>query len=213
MISRNYNTEQENFWAGEFGNQYISRNSGQEYLPHQVFLFSKILHRTVDIHNILEIGANIGLNGIALKTLLPHCHYTAIEINEQALQQLKNINPAKIYEGSVLDFTIEQIGQYDITFTSGVLIHIAPEKLPEVYDRLYHCSKRYILISEYYNPIPMEVNYRGHAGRLFKRDFAGEILDRYPDCKLIDYGFQYHKDPVFPADDLTWFLIQKENSA
>ena len=34
---------------------------------------------------------------------------------------------------------------------------------------------------------PIEVPYRGHRNRLFKRDFAGEILDRYPrfeSCRL-----------------------------
>ena len=45
---------------------------------------------------------------------------------------------------------------------------------------------------------------RPHA-RLFKRDFAGEMLDRFSDLRLVDYGFRYHRDPAHPADDLTWF--------
>ena len=32
------------------------------------------------------------------------------------------------------------------------------------------------------------VEYRGHTGKLFKRDFAGEMIYRF-DLKLIDYGF------------------------
>ncbi|QVL50178.1 MAG: hypothetical protein KFB96_06875 [Thiocapsa sp.] len=44
---------------------------------------------------------------------------------------------------------------------------------------------------------------------MFKRDFAGEMLDRYPDLELIDYGFIYRRDPVFPQDDMTWFLLQR----
>ena len=27
--------------------------------------------------------------------------------------------------------------------------------------------------------------------------------------KLIDYGFVYHKDPLYPLDDITWFLLEK----
>jgi pseudaminic acid biosynthesis-associated methylase len=78
-----------------------------------------------------------------------------------------------------------------------------------VYDSLYKASRRYIILAEYFNPTPVEVNYRGHAGRLFKRDFAGEMLDRFPDLQVVDYGFTWKRDPVFPQDDLTWFVLEK----
>lgn len=68
---------------------------------------------------------------------------------------------------------------------------------------------RYILIAEYYNPVPVEVSYRGNSGKLFKRDFAGEMLDRYSDLQLLDYGFSYRRDPQFPTDDINWFLLEK----
>jgi len=45
-------------------------------------LFSKILSRANKINSILEFGANIGLNLIALKQLIPFGNFTAIEINE-----------------------------------------------------------------------------------------------------------------------------------
>lgn len=32
----------------------------------------------------------------------------------------------------------------------------------------------------------------------------------FPDCKLEDYGFVYHRDNNFPLDDITWFLMKKE---
>ena len=53
------------------------------------------------------------------------------------------------------------------------------------------------------------MTYRGHSQRLFKRDFAGEMLDRFPDLTLVDYGFAYHRDANFPQDDTTWFLLEK----
>jgi spore coat polysaccharide biosynthesis protein SpsF len=55
----------------------------------------------------------------------------------------------------------------------------------------------------------VEIPYRGHSGKLFKRDFAGEILDAYSDLNLIDYGFAYHRDNYFKQDDITWFLLEK----
>ena len=91
----------------------------------------------------------------------------------------------------------------------GVLIHINPERLLDVYKRLYKFSDEYICIAEYYNPSPVTIPYRGHNNKLFKRDFAGELMSIYPDLQLIDYGFSYHKDPVFPQDDITWFLMKK----
>ena len=70
-------------------------------------------------------------------------------------------------------------------------------------------SNRYILIGEYYNPTPVTINYRGHDDRLFKRDFAGEMLDKHRNLKLVDYGFLYHRDNYFDQDDINWFLLEK----
>jgi hypothetical protein len=64
------------------------------------------------------------------------------------------------------------------------------------------------MVCEYYNPTPVTVPYRGNDDRLFKRDFAGELIDRFG-MKLIDYGFVYRRDNVCPADDVTWFLLEK----
>jgi pseudaminic acid biosynthesis-associated methylase len=96
-----------------------------------------------------------------------------------------------------------------LVLIKGVLIHINPNELPIVYDKLVQAAKKYILIMEYYNPTPVSVTYRGQKDRLFKRDFAGEIMDRHKNIKLLDYGFVYHRDLNFPMDDGTWFLMEK----
>ena len=96
-----------------------------------------------------------------------------------------------------------------MSFTKGVLIHINPEKLNEVYKKMYDLSDKYILIAEYYSRDIREINYRGHNNKLFKRDFCNEIMTIYPELKIKDYGFIYHKDPLFPLDDITWFLLEK----
>ena len=158
---------------------------------------------------VLELGANVGLNAIALKRLFPKIQIDVVEINKKAADECRKIQGVGVFEGSILDFSTDKT--YDLTFTSGVLIHIAPEKLEVVYRCLYEHSKRYILISEYYNPTPVEVTYRGNKNRLFKRDFAGEIMKLYADLRLTDYGFVYHGDPNFPSDDATWFLLEKSH--
>jgi pseudaminic acid biosynthesis-associated methylase len=82
--------------------------------------------------------------------------------------------------------------------------------LSNAYETLYESSNKYILVAEYYNRTPVSIKYRDHNDRLFKRDFAGEILDKYPDLTLVDYGFVYHRDNNFPKDDLSWFLLEKK---
>lgn len=202
-----FQTEQERFWAGEFGNEYIERNRSS--VAANIHLFSKILSKTSNINSIIEFGSNIGLNLIAIHQLLPDTSLSAVEINKKAVDELKKIFYIhEIFPVSILEF--EQIKRYDLCFVKGVLIHINPDKLEGIYKLLYNSSNKYILIAEYYNPSPVEINYRGHKGKLFKRDFAGEIMDLFPDIDLIDYGFCYHRDPNFPQDDINWFLLRKK---
>ena len=202
-----YKTEQEKFWAGEFGNEYINRNIGSDLTSANTAFFSKILCRTHDVSSIIEFGSNIGMNLIALRRLLPHAELSAIEINPKAIEKLEKLAEINTYHSSILDFTPDS--KRDLVLIKGVLIHINPDELQAVYKKLYDSSARYICVVEYYNPSPVEINYRGHEGKLFKRDFAGEILDKYSDLKLVDYGFTYHRDPNFPQDDITWFLMEK----
>jgi pseudaminic acid biosynthesis-associated methylase len=205
-----YKTEQENFWSGEFGNYYVQRNSDIDLTKSMEIIISKILPQIDKINSVLELGANIGMNMLAIQNIIPECSLNAVEINEKAVEQLQKINNIKINHGSVFDFSINDLGKHDMTISSGVLIHINPEKLNEFYQRLFECSNKYILIREYYNPNPVEIGYHGHEKVLFKRDFAGELMDIYSDLKLVDYAFQYHRDKNFIGDDSTWFLLEKQ---
>lgn len=209
-MTQQFKTEQENFWAGEFGDEYANRNQGEALVASNIALFSKILSRAGKIDSAIEFGANIGLNLMALRSLLPNAALAAVEINENAAGRLREISGVKVYHCSVLDFQPD--GTWDLTLIKGVLIHIHPDSLSEVYDRLYRASARYICVAEYYNPVPVEVSYRGNKDRLFKRDFAGEMLDRFSDLRLVDYGFSYHRDNNFPQDDLTWFMLEKSSA-
>jgi pseudaminic acid biosynthesis-associated methylase len=205
-----YKTEQESFWSGEFGDEYSRRNVGNEWIASNTALFSKILEKTDGVQTILEFGANIGLNLKALSHLLPNSELSAVEINGHAVKELEQWGRLEhIFHESILDFDSKG-KSWDLALIKGVLIHINPDELAAVYEKLYRACGRYLLVAEYYNPSPIEVSYRGHAGKLFKRDFAGEILDQYPDLHLLDYGFVWHRDPNFPQDDISWFLMEKK---
>ena len=201
--TQSYKTDQEKFWAEEFGTDYIDRNTVSGNVP------ARILERTSDIDDIFEFGANIGNNLHALRALLPSAKLKALEINDDAVKTLNSYGwLSEVHHGSMLESDFENCT--DMSFTSGVLIHINPDSLKAAYQQLYKASRKYVMICEYYNPKPVTIPYRGHDDRLFKRDFAGDMMDMFPDLKLIDYGFAYHRDPKFPMDDLNWFLMEKD---
>lgn len=210
MSAKNdYLTPQERFWAGEFGTEYILRNQGEQLLASNLNFFSNSLARVEGLSSCVEFGANIGMNLRAIKLLYPKASLNGIEINPDAAKILSEfVGESNVYHGSIFDYPVTE--QMDLSLIKGVLIHINPDMLGKVYQKLYEASKRYILVCEYYNPSPVTINYRGHMDRLFKRDFAGEMLDLYQDLKLIDYGFAYRRDPSFPQDDITWFLMEKK---
>lgn len=207
-MNKTYKTEQEEFWAGEFGKEYINRNKGEKLLASNLNFFNKALTNTFNPKSFIEFGANIGMNLKALKLLFPDSLIKGVEINEEAVKVLKEtIGENNVYHQSIFDFSAEE--KFDVSFIKGVLIHINPDMLNVVYEKIFHSSKKYILIGEYYNPSPVTINYRGHSDRLFKRDFAGEMLEKYPSLELVDYGFSYKRDVNFPQDDITWFLLKK----
>ncbi len=203
-----YKTPQEEFWAGEFGNAYIGRNAGDALHAANAAFFSRVFSRATGVGSVLEIGANIGMNMRAIRPLLPSTSLSAVEINAEAAGELRKLGFVETFHQSAADFEPGE-RKWDFVFTKGVMIHLHPELLASVYDKMAAVSSRYVMICEYYNPVPVAIPYRGHEDRLFKRDFAGEFLDRHPGFHLMDYGFLYRRDPVFPQDDCTWFLMQR----
>jgi spore coat polysaccharide biosynthesis protein SpsF len=199
-------TDQEKFWKEDFGTEYTDRNN--EDLSHNIQIFSKILGRTSKINSVYEVGTNRGKNLNALKAIDKNIITNGIEINEYAAK-VANSSGHNVECGSILEKDSHE--KFDLVFTRGVLIHINPDYLNVVYDFLVNTSNKYILIDEYFSPMPVEIDYRGNKGKLFKRDFAKEIMGRHS-LSLVDYGFSWRFDPSYPGDDTNWFLFEK-NSA
>lgn len=200
-------TEQESFWEGNFGTEYTSRVQVAPKLREP--FFAEILRQIQDVKTVCELGANRGHNLIALYNLNPKLKLIGVEINKVAVAEMEMIDGVESVCSSIQDFQPQN--QFDLIFTCGVLIHINPDDLPSIYRKLYELSTRYILINEYYNPKPVEIDYRGHARKLFKRDFAGECIEENGGkLTVIDYGFLWKRvHPVW--DDTTWFLMEKRD--
>ena len=194
-------TEQEIFWSSTWGNSYSDRNPKTNYK----LFFKNVISKTKKVNSVFEIGANIGLNLDTLKKIKPKLKTNGIELNTYAFRKCFQ-KGHQVSNGSIFDLKVKN--KFDLVFTCGVLIHLNPKKLNLVYSKIFNLSKKYILLAEYFNPVPVKVVYRGHKNKLFKRDFAKEIMKKYK-LKLIDYGFLWKEDKRYTADNLTWFLFKK----
>lgn len=205
-------TPQEKFWAGEFGDAYTRRNEGAQITAGNLALFADMFRGRRRPASMLELGANIGNNLEALRLLFPDIQQHAVEINPVAAAELRRrIGADDVTEASILDWAPTRT--WELVLLKGVLIHINPGRLPDVYRTAAAASDRYVALVEYYNPEPVAIPYRGHEDRLFKRDFCREFLAVAPHYSLVDYGFVYRADPSFPLDDLTWFLLERGSTA
>ena len=197
-------TEQEAFWAGAFGDEYTERNRIAPAA--RVPFFREILGLAPGIQSVCEIGANAGHNLTALQSIDPALRMTGIELNSYAFARLAAIPGITAVESSIQNYESET--RFDLVFTCGVLIHLKPADLPQVYRKMAVIAARYVLINEYFNPMPVEIEYRGHAGKLFKRDFAGEFLDNTDGFEPVRWGFLWKRTQ--PAwDNSNWTLLRR----
>jgi pseudaminic acid biosynthesis-associated methylase len=205
-------TPQVEFWRGDFGNAYVDRNEASpEMMRARVALWSEILGHTLVAPpaSILEVGANLGINLRALR-ILTGATLHALEPNEKARQVL--VGDGIVAESNALGGVASAIelpeGAVEFAFTSGVLIHIHPDDLAASLAEIHRVSSRWIACVEYFSDKPEMVPYRGHADRLFKRDFGALWLDSFPDLSVVAYGFAWKR--VTGLDNLTWWLFEKQ---
>tara|TARA_Y100000816_G_C25746969_1_gene392915 strand:+ start:16 stop:612 length:597 start_codon:yes stop_codon:yes gene_type:complete len=195
---------QEKFWSKKFGDDYVKRNLK---VDKSLFIGKNLIKNKIKIKSAIEFGANIGLNLDEIKKIFPNINSFGIEINKNAYKILKKKHSAK--NDSIKNFELKN--KFDLVIVCLVLIHINPKNLNKIYEKIYDLSNKYIYIEEYFNPFPVKVKYRNFNNKLFKRDFAKDIWGKYPDLKLIDYGFCWSEDPYYKkmSDNQTWFLFKK----
>jgi len=199
------------FWRGDFGSEYIGRNRADASAVRQrarswSTYFQGIMHDLP--RSIVEVGCSVGINLRAL-TGLVDAELHGLEPNAAARRVLveDGVLPAShVHEGEANSLPFKD-GQFELSFTTGVLIHVPPSELPAAVDELYRVSSKYILMSEYFSHEPEEKTYRGQSGLLFKRDFGGFMLDRHPELTIVDYGFQWMRAGA--VDNGHWWLFRK----
>jgi pseudaminic acid biosynthesis-associated methylase len=187
-------TAQTATWKGDFGREYTDRNTFEAdaldslYLKNYGVTRTQINERALrDIPkdaSILEVGCNTG-NQLILLQRMGYSNLSGVELQpyalEMALARTRNIS---LKQGSALALPYEDAA-FDVVFTSGVLIHIAPSDLPRAMDEIHRCARSYIWGMEYYAANVTEVNYRGNSGLLWKMDYARRYLERFEDLELV----------------------------
>ena len=187
-------TDQIRRWTGDFGRQYTDRNN---YTPAQLDEFyrktygatrrelnQRFLQVVPKDARILEVGCNMGAQLLLLKEM-GFTDLSGVEIQSYARQRAKErLGDAQILSASAFSIPFAD-RHFDLVFTSGVLIHIAPADLPTALAEIHRCTRKWVWGMEYYAPQMTEVVYRGNSNLLWKTDYARLYLDTFADLELV----------------------------
>jgi pseudaminic acid biosynthesis-associated methylase len=210
-------TKEAEVWRGQFGAKYSERNLFNDAELDRTYVGKYGLTRTALNHSfladiprsasILEVGCNLGNQLILLKQM-GFENLTGIEIHSDIVKEAQTRVPwAHVSEGSALNIPFGD-ASFDLVFTSGLLIHIAPRDLATVMNEIHRCARSWIWGLEYYAPQTTEVVYRGQSGLLWKTDFARLYTDAFSDSELVS-----EQRLKYVADDNvdSMFLLRKNN--
>jgi pseudaminic acid biosynthesis-associated methylase len=193
-------TEQEQWWRQSFGDAYVARN--RVNWRSRVPFWTSIIDRTKP-RSVLEVGCGSGWNMRALRQVDPMLALWGAEINQTALQEAADAG-LSVVDSSLFDLKTEwPQGQFDLTFTCGVLIHVSGEDLSRAMDSIISVSSRYVLAVEYADETEVEVPYRGHTERLWRRPF-GRLYEQRG-LKLVGEG----EAPAEAFDACAWWLLER----
>ena len=197
------------FWRGNFGDDYARRCAPTaDNLAARALLWEDIfaLMGPERPRSVMEVGANVGANLLALRAELGRStRMFGVEPNDLARRAL--VESGAVYETDAYAGIESAIGTVDLIFTCGVMIHIPPEDLAEFCAKIHRHAGRWIVAIEYFAAEPEEKPYRGHAGKLWKRDFGSFWLDNFPDLKSLGCGFAWKR--TTGLDNLTYWVFEK----
>ena len=196
----------EDLWAGKFGDEYIERNL---HVSNGRQRFWSTLLARYPVHRVLEVGCNIGANIEWIYNSAVPCAVCGVDINARALERLRR----KLPDVSAIRSTAREMpfrnDWFDLVFTAGVLIHQPEPTLPVVMREMVRCSRRYVLSLEYFAEETVEVEYRGHRGALFKRNYGRLYRELFSDLHLVEEG-RLKKNSGW--DDVAFWLFEKSHS-
>lgn len=209
-------TRQLTEWTGDFGREYTDRNIfgprrlqrfyTERYGVSRVDMNRRFIGRLSRQSRILEVGTNAGnellcLRGMGFKNL------SGIDVQSYAAKKAAlRVRGSRIACASAFDIPFDD-GSFDLVYTTGVLIHIAPTDIPAAMSEIRRVSARFIWGLEYYAPRYAEIPYRGKGGLLWKTDFAKHYLKLCPGLRLVKQERYAYSDGSGNVDSM--FLLEK----
>jgi len=186
---------------GKFGEDYTERNTmtieeSDDAIKRNIGItyseiFTELFAGLTNISRILEVGCNTGKN-VRLVSQMGEWDVYGLEPQRDAVHFARENDLSNHYfPGTAFDIPFRD-DYFDVVFTAGVLIHIAPKDLPKALGEIIRVCRRYIMGYECFSNNYQEVNYRGLQGLLWKRNFAQAFLEQDPNMKLIkDLRYPY----------------------
>ncbi len=212
-------TKQEEFWTGQFGQEYTERNAFikdnewdeyyiQNYGLSKIDMNLEFIKYIPKNSKILEVGCNVGLQLIGLKRM-GFTNLYGIELQKNAVEKAKEYTKdINIIQGSAFDLPFKD-NYFYLVFTSGVLIHISPSDLTKVMEEMIRVSNKYIWGFEYYADEVTEINYRGNKGFLWKADYADIFLKNYKGLNIINKKIYNHISDSNKKNKDCMYLLKK----
>lgn len=165
------NPSEENFWSGGFGDSYTKRNrvDWRKRIP----FWTGIIELT-GVRSVYEFGCNAGWNLSAIQRCYPDVNLTGEEINDLARRQASTCGLNTVWTNSsyLNSRTFANENTFELVFTAGVLIHIAPDQLKKIMQDLVTISCDYVLAIEYASDKEEMIPYRGYENKLWKRPYG-----------------------------------------
>jgi pseudaminic acid biosynthesis-associated methylase len=218
MVSPGFETAQTKVWQGDFGREYTDRNTLDTQQLDRLWtanfgvprstLNQDFLKSVAKDATFLEVGCNIG-NQLLMLDQLGYGNLSGVEIQSYALNIARERLPrAYFHQASALDLPFED-DSFDVVFTSGVLIHIAPEDLPRAIGNIHRCARNFIWGAEYFSEDPTMVKYREHERLLWKMNYAQLYLSHFADLELV----KQQRLPYLENENVdSMFLLRKNPS-
>lgn len=191
-------TEQIAHWSGPKGDAYQDRNR-VDWKIRRPF-WERMLALT-KAQTVLEVGCGPGWNLRAMLAAQAGPFLRGVDINQKAVDEARraHLDVAICQAAEVGDHYREM---FDLTFTAGMLIHIAPIDLHDVMASIVRTSVHHVLAIEYDAPQEEEIEYRGERSLLWKRPY-GELYQAMG-LRLLATGFA-----GVGFDNCTYWLLEK----
>jgi pseudaminic acid biosynthesis-associated methylase len=176
-------TLQEEKWTSLVGRDYTDRNTLSEAELDELYadcfgvtrheLNTRFLAGVPRDANVLEVGCNIGMQLRHLQRM-GFQNLSGIEVNQYAIDHLC-VDNVDVMQGSVYDLPYSD-AQFDLVFTSGVLIHLPLHMIGQGIREIVRVSNKWIWGFEYFTSDRQEIADRNWKDMLWSDDYPNYFL-------------------------------------